>query len=193
MSRTSNEQILAAAAPIFAAEGFAGASTRAIASAAGVNIATLAYHFGDKQGLYAALLDRTYERLLEVDVPLPEGDPEVRLRAIVRGLYTFARDNRTEVRVLLRHVLENERLPESVSTRWLAPMLERVQVALAPIPLDHGRLLALLSLNHLIVRYAISDDADLAIFGGQGDPHAAVGEHLAELACRMMLQGDAAV
>jgi len=185
----TRERILEAAAPLFASEGFAGASTRAIAQAAGVNIATLAYHFGDKHGLYAALVDRTYARL--ATVALPEGDqadPEARLRALVRAMYHFARAHKGELRVLLRHVLENRSLPEAVAATWIAPLLARVGEALAPlgVPLDAERMLALLSLNHLIVRYAITEAEDLALFGFAGDPHERVAEHLADVACRTL-------
>lgn len=186
----TRERILEAAAPLFAAEGFAGASTRAIAQAAGVNVATLAYHFGDKAGLYDALVDRVYTRVLEVDVSGgDEPDPRARLRALVRHLYVFARTHEVEVRVLLRHVLENRRLPEAVSSKWINPLLARVGAALAPlgVRLDPERMLALLSLNHLIVRYAITAPEDLALFGAGGDPHAVVAEHLADVACRLLL------
>lgn len=189
----TRERILEAAAPLFAAEGFAGASTRAIALAGGVNIATLAYHFGDKQGLYAALVDRTYGRIVAFDIPgEDEPDPEARLRLLVKGLYQFARAHQVEVRVLLRHVLENRRLPEAVSNKWLGPLLARVGAAVTPlgIPLDPPRMLALLSLNHLVVRYAITEPEDLALFDQGvvgGDPHAVIAEHLADVACRLLL------
>ena len=184
-------RILAATAPVFAAEGFAGASTRTLARAAGVNVATLAYHFGDKQGLYDALVDHTYARLL--DAELDGGgldEPRARLRALVRGLYRFARAHRVEVRVLLRHVLEHQRLPESVSARWLAPLLARVGGALAPlgIALTPGRMAGLLSVQHLIVRYAVTEPEDLAFLGAGDDPHAALADHVADVAVRLLLE-----
>lgn len=47
-------QLLSAALALFAEQGFAKTSTRAIAQAAGVNLAAIRYYFGDKAGLYAA-------------------------------------------------------------------------------------------------------------------------------------------
>lgn len=47
-------QLLGAALALFAEHGFANTSTRAIAQAAGVNLAAIRYYFGDKAGLYAA-------------------------------------------------------------------------------------------------------------------------------------------
>ena len=52
----TRERILAEALPLFAARGFAGTSVRQVAAAAEVNVATLAYHFSDKQGLYDAVV-----------------------------------------------------------------------------------------------------------------------------------------
>lgn len=50
--------ILEAAEACFSSAGFAGATTRQMAARAGVNVATLHYHFGSKEGLYRAVLGR---------------------------------------------------------------------------------------------------------------------------------------
>ncbi len=42
---------------LFGARGFEAASTRAIAAAAGANVAAIAYHFGGKEGLRLACAD----------------------------------------------------------------------------------------------------------------------------------------
>lgn len=47
-------RLLHAALRLFAAKGFANTSTRELATAAGVNIASISYYFGDKAGLYRA-------------------------------------------------------------------------------------------------------------------------------------------
>lgn len=52
----AREQLIAHAARIFSSKGYAGASTREICEAAGVNLASIHYYFGDKEGLYRAVL-----------------------------------------------------------------------------------------------------------------------------------------
>lgn len=55
----SREKILRAAEKVFAENGLAGASVRAITSAAGVNHALINYYFGSKVALYQEVLERT--------------------------------------------------------------------------------------------------------------------------------------
>jgi AcrR family transcriptional regulator len=57
-------QILEAAREILGAEGFAAATTRAVAERAGVGLSLVHYHFGGKRGLLAAVLEQENERLL---------------------------------------------------------------------------------------------------------------------------------
>ncbi len=50
--KDARSRLLHEALRLFAAQGFAKTSTRAIAQAAKVNISAIGYYFGDKQGLY---------------------------------------------------------------------------------------------------------------------------------------------
>ena len=52
----AREQLIAHGARIFATKGYAAASTREICQAAGANVAAIHYYFGDKEGLYRAIL-----------------------------------------------------------------------------------------------------------------------------------------
>lgn len=52
------ERILAVAQELFAENGYAATGTRAIAQAAGVNLALIHYHFGSKRDLYQAAYRR---------------------------------------------------------------------------------------------------------------------------------------
>jgi AcrR family transcriptional regulator len=60
----AREHLMAQATRIFAAKGFAGASTREICDAAGVNVAAIHYYFGDKEGLYRAVLARPLAEMM---------------------------------------------------------------------------------------------------------------------------------
>jgi TetR/AcrR family transcriptional regulator, regulator of cefoperazone and chloramphenicol sensitivity len=53
----ARRRLLAAAVVIFGRHGPAGATVRAIARAAGQNVAAIAYYFGGKQGLYHAVIE----------------------------------------------------------------------------------------------------------------------------------------
>jgi AcrR family transcriptional regulator len=56
-SDDTRQRILQAAAQVFAQKGYARATTRALAAAAGVNEVTLFRHFGSKQGLFSAIIE----------------------------------------------------------------------------------------------------------------------------------------
>lgn len=57
--------ILDAARQVLREQGFAGLSTRSVASAAGVPLSQIQYHFGSKQGMLLALFEYMNEQLLE--------------------------------------------------------------------------------------------------------------------------------
>ncbi len=83
----TRREILRAAEESFAAAGFAGATTRQVATKAGVNVATLHYHFGNKEGLYWAVL----EEAISGRLPVPEtaGVPADRLARLVGQLWDY--------------------------------------------------------------------------------------------------------
>ena len=54
----TKEKILDVAEELFAKTGYKGTSMRAITSQAGVNLAAVNYHFGAKQGLITAVIER---------------------------------------------------------------------------------------------------------------------------------------
>ncbi len=54
---TTQERILQAAVEVFSEEGFAGARIDKIAALAGCNKQLLYHHFGDKEALYAAVIE----------------------------------------------------------------------------------------------------------------------------------------
>lgn len=59
----TQDRILDAAEHLFARRGYYGVSLRAIAEEAGVQLGLLPYHFGSKEGLYAAIFERRMGRI----------------------------------------------------------------------------------------------------------------------------------
>jgi TetR/AcrR family transcriptional regulator, regulator of cefoperazone and chloramphenicol sensitivity len=88
---TTPERILAAAGEIFGRDGFKAATIRKIADAANANVASINYHFRDKEGLYAAVLENLFKvgfSRFPADMGVkPGAQPEERLRAFIRGMF----------------------------------------------------------------------------------------------------------
>jgi AcrR family transcriptional regulator len=95
-ARDTRAAIVEAAMRGFGEKGFAATSTREIAAMAGTNIASIAYHFGGKEGLRAACADRVVELMRGAlaateQSPLP-ADPaaaERLLETIMRAMSGF--------------------------------------------------------------------------------------------------------
>lgn len=64
-SQGTSERILQAAREVLRESGFAGATTRAVAERAGVQLSLVHYHFGGKAGLLAAVHEHENAKLLE--------------------------------------------------------------------------------------------------------------------------------
>lgn len=84
-SRHTREMILKGALVEFSEKGFDGARIDEIALRAGVNKNLLYHHYGSKDGLFAALLERTYAtiRARQKDLQLRDLDPAEGMRRLV--------------------------------------------------------------------------------------------------------------
>ncbi|MDX6429565.1 MAG: hypothetical protein QOE54_1931 [Streptosporangiaceae bacterium] len=82
---TPEEQILDAAAVLFATRGYAGTSTRAIAEAAGLRQPSLYYHFASKEEIFSRLVGHLWRPALSYGRLLAGVDaaPEARLYALL--------------------------------------------------------------------------------------------------------------
>lgn len=84
-SKRTQEMILDGALAEFSSKGFDGARIDEIALRAGVNKNLLYHHFGSKDGLFTALLERMYEtiRQRQDDLQIRSLDPVEALRKLV--------------------------------------------------------------------------------------------------------------
>jgi AcrR family transcriptional regulator len=71
----TRDALLDAASHLFARHGAARVSLRRVADEAGVSPAMVHYYFGDKDGLYDAMLERTFGRLIERVTRVADGAP----------------------------------------------------------------------------------------------------------------------
>lgn len=76
-------RLLQAAGVEFAEKGFEGATVRAICDRAGVNLAAVNYHFGDKERLYEEVVMLAHRQRAEPDFDPTVGDPRHSLRNYV--------------------------------------------------------------------------------------------------------------
>jgi AcrR family transcriptional regulator len=100
----ARERLLAAAAEVFARDGIEGATTRAIAKAAGVNEVTLFRHFKSKDRLLAAVVGRNFGPSANQDayvIPEPTEDLHADLRGLAECLDRMVADNISLVRTMI--------------------------------------------------------------------------------------------
>lgn len=86
-SEDTKSKLIDAAGEVFVERGFRSATVRDICSRAGTPLGAMNYHFGDKQGLYAAVLQHSHETALKKYPPglgiRDESTPVEKLRAFI--------------------------------------------------------------------------------------------------------------
>ena len=87
-SADTRQRLVDAAATLFADKGFEHVTVREICKASTANVAAVNYHFGDKAGLYRAVVTMAIEQMLETnELSQRAGDglsPEEQIRGFVR-------------------------------------------------------------------------------------------------------------
>src|SRR3569833_3828180 len=92
----SRERLLHAARLEFAAEGLRGARVDVIARRAKINKQLIYYHFGDKDGLYLAVLEHAYAeiRQKEHDLHLSDDEPVEAMRKLIGFTFDYDVEHR---------------------------------------------------------------------------------------------------
>ncbi|MBW2315479.1 MAG: TetR/AcrR family transcriptional regulator [Deltaproteobacteria bacterium] len=116
--------ILAAAETEFAARGFASARLEDIAERVGITRAAVIYHFGDKEALYDAVLQASFEPLGETilaSVTEP-GSSEKRLERVIEAWFNYASERPTLGRLFIREFASAEGALRPEVERMTTPM-----------------------------------------------------------------------
>jgi AcrR family transcriptional regulator len=134
----SRDRILDAAEALMAEHGFAATSVSAICRASGLPASSLYWHFGSKEGLLAAVIERGAMRWIDeiAGTKAPTGPPRRRLHDLLQRLgSTFARRPAEYIRLLMLVSLERRQQPGP----WrdtMARVRERVRVMMQTLIYD---------------------------------------------------------
>lgn len=175
-AEATKQRVLQAACSLFAARGVADTTTRQIAKAAKVSLATMHHYFGTKADLYESCIETTYAELGTLTDELEEAARDLgqgtTLRSLldmaIRRSYEFARRHQSEVRLLMRRILDSGEADPDLRERYQLPLLERGVAMLTRAsgqPEPKVRIM-FLALHHTIVNFALTPERELAIVTG---------------------------
>src|SRR5881275_3196436 len=104
MSATQRrEQLILIGRQLFAERGFDATSVEEVAARAKVSKPVVYEHFGGKEGLYAVVVDREVQRLLDTFNHALTGDqPKLLLEQATLALLTYIEDDSNGFRILVR-------------------------------------------------------------------------------------------
>jgi AcrR family transcriptional regulator len=128
--------ILKVATHLFAAHGYDGTSTRQIAEAAGLNIATVNYHVGGKRELYLAVMEAAHraeksalDRALD---RLPGDDPVAAIHRLADDYLDFCVEHPEVPGLWMHRWLSDAGDVTELERQYVQPLLTAVTGALRP-------------------------------------------------------------
>jgi len=168
----TRQRILQAAAQVFAEDGYARATTRALAAAAGVNEVTLFRHFGNKENLFAAVVEQfagpAVTTALEAQLT---GEPAEDLRVMGVKLLELLLDRGEALRLML---CEAAHFPEVQQVMVQNPrQIRRMLASYIARQADEGRFrslhpeVAAQAFSGMLFAYAIAQ----GLLGDSIEPH----------------------
>ncbi|GAA4914793.1 AcrR family transcriptional regulator [Nonomuraea thailandensis] len=136
MTSGQADAILKVATQLFAALGYDGTSTRQIADAAGLNIATVNYHVGGKRDLYLAVMEAAHRAekaaLDQALARLPGDDPVAAVHRLADDYLDFCVDNPEVPALWMHRWLSDASDITELERQYVQPLLTAVSAALRP-------------------------------------------------------------
>ncbi|MDB6056250.1 MAG: transcriptional regulator, TetR family [Verrucomicrobiales bacterium] len=130
----TRQQLLEAAGQVFAEHGYRAATVREICLRAGANVASIHYHFGDKERLYIAVLRYAHERSNEANPdlsrPNDSNSPEEQLKIFVRSFLTQLLERSPlawDGKLIAREMVEPTSAIDIVIDERMKPLSKRVR------------------------------------------------------------------
>jgi len=178
----TRQRILESAGKCFAAKGFASTTVREVCAAAGVNIAAINYHFGDKRRLYVEAVKQAHGH--RGKMPQFAWDQatsaERKLEDFVRGMMTMMLDEREpgwHVELLMREMAHPSDACVELVRSFVGPIFDTLmsivgELLPAEVPLLRRHLYAfsviaqclLYRYHRPVVRLLVGEDEYRAIF-----------------------------
>lgn len=120
--------ILAAATPLFASSGIQGTTIRQVAAAARVNSQLIYYYFGNKEGLFRAVLECAAGRVADLlaRAAVSDGLPQDRLACFVSEWVKVTLEEAPTLRMLHRAMLEGDRTLAADVQRYAGGHAEQI-------------------------------------------------------------------
>jgi AcrR family transcriptional regulator len=172
--RSTKARILAAAEEVFAARGFAGASTREIAARAGVNISSLHYHWASKETLYLAVFRNVFDHITELlgkavqGVQAAQLDRREAVDRVMAEAFDYFADHPNVTRLLVRRIVEDQEGDAGLERDVLEPAWSMFDAWLGlgvSRPPGESRLF-MLSLYSVVLVYLLDSQAYQGLLGG---------------------------
>ena len=138
----ARQRLLASAEEIFAEKGFDAASIREISTHAGVNLASIKYYFGDKEGLYIDAVKHAHF-CSSVGGPMPDFPVELpavaKLELFIRGMVARMHGpaRPSSMKLMMREMAHPGKAAHVVVQEFIQPMAFRLRAILRELLPGH--------------------------------------------------------
>lgn len=123
----TRSRLVEAAREVFSQHGFQGATVREICRRADANVAAVNYHFGSKDGLFAAALNFNQLKALQTANSAAAACPEIRLRLFIRDFMMILLDENnasSQCRMMARELADPTPALDKIVLEAIAPLHE---------------------------------------------------------------------